>query len=152
MAAAFALILGVALSQAQDPAMGMHRHGYGGGEMGFFVHQLNLTDAQKTQMKETMTREHATLKPLMQQLHQSHQQLGQYVTGTYDEAKVRAIATQQAQLEAELTVQQTRIHNELFQMLTPDQQTKAKELMAQHEARMAEHMQHMHDAPAAPEQ
>jgi protein CpxP len=118
--------------------------------MGFFADYLNLSDAQQSQMKEVMAKEHATLKPLMQQLHQSRQQLRQYEEGAYDEAKVRAAAAQQAQTLTELTVQQTRIHSELFQMLTPDQQAKMKEFEAGHEARM---QKHMHEAPAAaPEQ
>jgi hypothetical protein len=50
---------------------------------------------------------------------------------------------------AELTVQQTRIHSELFQVLTTDQQAKMKEVQARHEARM---QRHMHSAPEAPPQ
>jgi len=155
IAAAFALVLGVAISQAQDaagPAMEMHEHGGGDHMIGFMADYLNLTDVQQKQMHETLAREHATLKPLMQQLHQTQAQLRQYETGVFDEAKVRALAAQEAQTQTELTVQHTRIHSELFQMLTPDQQAKAKEMMAKHEARMEQHMQHMHDAPAQPEQ
>jgi Spy/CpxP family protein refolding chaperone len=37
-------------------------------------------------------------------------------------------------------VQETRIHNELFQMLTPEQQTKLKEFEANQEARRQQHM------------
>jgi hypothetical protein len=37
----------------------------------------------------------------------------------------------------------------MFQLLTPDQQTKAKEMVANHEARMQKHMQQA--PPAAPE-
>jgi len=77
-------------------------------------------------------------------------QLRQYAEGTYDEAKVRALATQQAQTQVELSVQKTRIHNELYQVLTADQQAKMKEFEAHREARMQKHMQ---DEPtAAPEQ
>jgi len=47
----------------------------------------------------------------------------------------------------ELAVQRTRIHNELFQLLTTDQQNKMKEIEANRETRMQKHMQ---DAPAAP--
>jgi Spy/CpxP family protein refolding chaperone len=83
----------------------------------------------------------------MQQEHQFHQQMRQYEEGTYDEAKVRALATQQAQTLIELSVQKTRIHNELFQLLTSDQQAKMKEMEARHEARM---QKHMGDAPPAP--
>jgi Spy/CpxP family protein refolding chaperone len=47
-------------------------------------------------------------------------------------------------------VQETRIHSELFQLLTPDQQAKMKEFEANREARM---QQHMHDGtPARQEQ
>ena len=96
-----------------------------------------------------MEKEHPTMKPLMQQLRQTHEQLKQYEQGTYDEVKVRALATQQAQTMVELTVQKTRIHNELYQMLTPEQQTKLKEFEANREERM---QKHMHQAPTAPAQ
>jgi hypothetical protein len=45
-------------------------------------------------------------------------------------------------------VQETRIHNELFQILTADQQTKLKEMEATHEARMQSHAQQAPPAPA----
>jgi Spy/CpxP family protein refolding chaperone len=37
-------------------------------------------------------------------------------------------------------VAQTKVHNQLFQMLTPDQQAKTKEMAAEHEARMQSHI------------
>ncbi len=127
----------------------MHGHGFGMDDhmMGFFAKQLNLTDDQKTQMKAVMQKEHPAMKPLMQQQRQIERQLRQYVEGTYDEAKVRALATQKAQVDVELTVAQTRVHNELYQLLTPDQQAQLKEMEANHEARMQQHMQ---QAPPAP--
>jgi protein CpxP len=126
-----------------------HAHGYGmeGHHMQFMAKYLNLTDDQKTQMKGVMQKEHPAMKPLFQQSHQIDQQLRQYVEGPYDEAKVRTLATQKAQVEIEMTVAQTRIHNEMFQLLTPDQQTKMKEFEARHENRMQKHMQ---EAPPAP--
>ena len=89
------------------------------------------------------------MKPLFQQSHQIDEQLRQYAQGTYDEAKVRALAAQKAQVEVEMTVQKTRIHNEMFQLLTTDQQAQLKEIQARHEARMQKHLQ---EAPAAPAQ
>jgi Spy/CpxP family protein refolding chaperone len=86
---------------------------------------------------------------LFQQLHQTKQQLRQYEEGTYDETKVRALAAQESQAQVELTVQKTRIHSELFQLLTPDQQAKMKQFEANREARMAKHM---NNAPATPEE
>ena len=156
--AAVAVLLGTAISKSQTaadtpppPPMHGNHHEFGMGEqmLGFFADYLNLSDAQQAQMKSILQKEHPVMKPLFQQSHQIDLQLRQYVQGTYDEAKVRALATQKAKVDAEITVQKTRIHNELFQVLTADQQAKMKEMEARHEARM---QKHMHDAPPAPEE
>jgi Spy/CpxP family protein refolding chaperone len=159
LVAALAVMLGAAIvnSQTADATAPppMHGHGYGmegheGHMMGFFAKYLDLTDAQRTQMKGVVEKEHATMKPLMQQVHQMDQQLKQYVEGTYDEAKVQSLVSQQAQTLVQVKVQETRIHNELYQLLTPDQQAKMKEFEANHEARMQKHMQAA--ASATPEE
>jgi len=51
-------------------------------------------------------------------------QLKPYEEGTYDEAKVQSLVSQQEQTLVQLRVQETRIHNELFPLLTPDQQSR----------------------------
>jgi len=163
LVAALAVLMGSAIAKSQtaadapppppmhDHQFGMEGHGMGSGHgMGFFAKSLNLTDEQKTQMKSIMEKEHPAMKPLMQQQHQLDRQLRQYVEGPYDEAKVRALATQKAQLGVEITVAQTRIHNELYQLLTSDQQAKVKQMEANHEARLQRHMQQA--PPPAPEQ
>src|ERR1700736_1622608 len=158
LVAALAILLGSAIAKSQTvdapapPPMHQHGHGFGmeGHRMGFFAKQLNLTDDQKAQMKTIMQKEHPTMKPLFQQEHQINQQLRAYVEGSYDEAKVRALAAQKAQLDVEKTVAETRVHNQLYQLLTADQQAKLKQIEANHEARM---QKHMNQAPStAPEQ
>jgi Spy/CpxP family protein refolding chaperone len=78
------------------------------------------------------------------------QQLKQYSEGAYDEAKVQALVAQQSQTLVQLKVQETRIHSEIYQLLTPDQQTKLKEIEANHEAHMQKHRQGA--TPASSEQ
>jgi len=152
--AAMAVLLGTAISKSQTtdappPPPPMHAHEFGMGEhmTGFFADYLNLSDQQQVQMKAILQKEHAAMRPLFEQSHQIDLQLRQYAEGAYDEAKVRALAAQKAQLETEMTVQRTRIHNELFQVLSAEQQAKMKEMETRHEARMQRHMQ---DAPPAP--
>ena len=152
-----AVVLGsvVAKSQTTDnaPPPPMHRHGMGMGMEGhlpFLAAKLNLTDDQKTQMKAIHEKEHSNMKAFHQQERQIDQQLRQYVEGTFDEAKVAALAAQKAQVQAALTVQETRVHNELYQLLTADQKTQLKQMEASHEARMQKHMNQ--EAPAPPEQ
>jgi protein CpxP len=157
--ATLAVLLGSALMRAQSaddatPPPAMHGHAWARGEghmhmMAF--EKLNLTDDQKTQMKSIMQKEHPAMKPLFQQEHQIDVQLRQYVEGNFDAAKVQALAAQKAQIQAQLTVAQTRIHNELYQVLTADQQAQLKQMEANHEARMQQRMQE-HQPQAAPEQ
>ena len=154
--AAVAVLLGSVIAKSQTaadapPPPPMHHHGMHGHMMraGFFPRALDLTDDQKTQMKAIVEKERPTMKPLFQQERQLDQQLRQYSEGAYDDAKVRALAAQKSQLEVELTVAHTRMHSQMYQLLTPDQQSKLKEIEANHQARM---QQHMHEAPPAPQQ
>jgi Spy/CpxP family protein refolding chaperone len=160
LAAALAVTLGAAIAKSQTadstpPPPPMH----GPGMMGidhhmieFYSKMLEITDAQKTQMKATLQKEHATMHPLMQQMHQLDTQLKQYVEGTYDPVKVQALVSQQAQTLVQLKVEETRIHNELYQQLTPDQQAKLKEFEANRQARMQQRMQQPNGAPSDEQQ
>jgi periplasmic protein CpxP/Spy len=142
-----ALLLGVAVLFAQ----GMHGHG---GPDGMFGHMLNyyadaldLTSAQQDQIKAIWQKEKPTMKPLMQQMHQNHAAMDALINnGAFDEAKTRALATQNAQTMIELQVQHARVKSEMLQVLTADQKTKYQQLEAKHEARMEKHM-----APPPPE-
>ena len=158
--AALAVVMGSAIAKSQTsadtpppppPHPHAHEFGMGGPGMGFFAKQLNLTDEQKTQMKAVMEKQRPTMKPLMQQQHQIDLQLRQYVQGTFDQAKVQALATQKAQIQAQITVAETQVHNQLYQLLTAEQQTQLKQMEADHEARMQKRMS-MNEPPAPPEQ
>ncbi|HZC23875.1 MAG TPA: Spy/CpxP family protein refolding chaperone [Candidatus Binatia bacterium] len=154
--AALAVLMGAAIARSQTadtpppPPAHPHAHRMGGPGMEVFSRKLNLTDDQKTQMKAVMEKAHPTMKPLMQQQHQIDLQLRQYVQGTFDQAKVQALANQKAQIQAQLTVAETQVHNQMYQLLTPEQQSQLKEMEANHEARMQQHMNRMNEAPPAP--
>jgi periplasmic protein CpxP/Spy len=150
-------LIAVALVLALTAAVGVsqtvrraHMHGggmYGGGMfeghmLHFFTDYLDLTDAQQAQVKDILAKEKPAIKPLMQQMAQGHQQIRELtMAGAFDEAKVRALATQQAQNMTEMIVQKARIESEMIQVLTPEQKTKLNEFMAKHEQRMMKHMQ-----------
>ncbi len=113
---------------------------FGGGMMSF--HHLDLTDAQRTQMKSIMAKEKPTFQPLMQQMAQNRMQMQQLVMSSgFDEAKVRELAGQQAQAMTELMVQRARVQSEMLQVLTPEQKTKLTALTAAHQQRMMNHWQ-----------
>ena len=147
-----ALVLALAVAGAAL-AQGMH-HGMGHGfdfdrMLSHYADVLDLSSSQQDQIKQIWAKEKPTLEPLMQQMHQFHGQMEQLTdNGTFDEAKVRALANQQSQTMVELAVQHARIKSEMLQVLTPDQRTKFSQLQAKHEQRMHEHMKGMQGPPA----
>jgi Spy/CpxP family protein refolding chaperone len=120
--------------------------------LGFYTDYLDLTDAQQAQMKDIIAKEKPTIQPLIQQLAQGHQQMSQLEqAGTFNEASVRALASQQSQTMTELMVQKARIKSELVALLTPDQKAKLAKFEARRAARFQQHMQNgQATAPAAP--
>ncbi len=133
------LLAGSALAQGGPAEHKFGRGGFHGGPMfGMMLHRLDLTDAQKAQVKQIMTQERPALKPLMQQMAQGRTQLRQLaLSGNFSEDQARSIATQQSQNMTEMMVQRARIENEVFQVLTPDQKTKLTQLLQERAARFA---------------
>ena len=159
---AVALVAGLAFAEQQGgPGEhhgmgGMHRGFMGDPAMGMMLHRLNLTEDQKTQVKKIFEAEKPNIKPLMQQQSQSHQQMMQLVTsGSFDEAKATAIATQEAQTHIQMEVEHAKIHAQIYQLLDATQKAKVADMMAKHQERMQQHMQggaHGEDAPPPPAQ
>jgi Spy/CpxP family protein refolding chaperone len=151
---AVAVCATIAVSQTvRKTSHGMGRfggHSFGARMFGFNADYLDLTDAQQAQMKDILTKEKPTIQPLMQQLRQGHQQMQQLEqAGAFDEAKVRAVASQQSQAMTELIVQKERIKSELMTVLTQDQKDRLAKLQARRQARMQKHLQEAQSAPAA---
>lgn len=144
-------VAGLAIGQGMHHRGGMgpdFGFGFGGHMMGYLTDVLDLTQAQQDQIKTILDKEKTNVQPLMKQLMQAHQDLRKLdESGTFDEAKVRAIAAQNTPALTELLVQKARIHSEVMQVLTPEQKTKLQQLHAKHAARFKKHM-----APDAPEE
>lgn len=154
MAGVAILVTGIAVAVAQAP---MHHRGFGPEHhmLGFLTKQLDLTEAQQAQVKDIFAEEKMTIVPLMMQKGQLHAQLMQEaISGTFNPTKVQALAAQQGQIETTLSVEHAKIASQIFNILTPDQKTKAQTLLQQHQQRMQEHMQHMQqgEEAAAPEE
>jgi Spy/CpxP family protein refolding chaperone len=150
VALALVLVTGVAASWAA--AGGARAQGGRGGfehhMLGMMTDYLDLTDAQQAQVKQIFAAEKAAVLPLVQQLHQTRRQLRQLAqSSSFDEGKVRAIAGQQAQTMTELTVEKSKVANQIFNLLTPDQKAKAQKFMERREARFQKHFEDNAEPP-----
>ena len=149
--AAIALAVPVALAQSTGSGegsqkrhhakmrMGKHRGQSGAMLQGRFMRSLELTDAQKAQMKQIRQSNRESLKPLREQLRAIRQEVRQSTqSGTFDEAFVTRKLTEAASLQAKLMGAQFNAHQETLSALTPEQKTRLDEMRAQFKAKQEE--------------
>jgi len=109
-------------------------HGRGFGHRGFerMAVKLNMTDAQKGQVKQISEASRAIVKPLRESMQANRQQLKSLTENEpFDEAQVQTIANQQGAIAAQIIVEKERAKWAIFQILTVEQQTQAKQLKEQ---------------------
>ncbi len=140
--ALLALVMGgvAMLSYAQENATSAPEKVWRGGHarMAYLMRELNLTDAQKAQVKDIFQANKQTGLPLIQQMAANKKaMLEATANGNYDQAKIQALATQQAQLMSQMIVQKQAIQHQIYtQVLTSDQRAKADQLRAQQISRI----------------
>ena len=138
-----AILMAVAAGLATS-AFAQHRHmGFGrhnGWMLKRMTKQLNLTEAQQTQIKGIMADEMVKIKPMMQQLRQNEQAEQASANATFDENQARAFAGKQAQLTADLIVEKERMRSQVYAVLTPEQRQKALQLMQERQQHRQERM------------
>lgn len=94
--------------------------------------ELKLTAAQQEQVKAIITADREKGAPLMEKMEEKRKQLFEAATAEkFDEAAVRTLAAQKAELEVEITVSRAKIRNSINAVLTPEQRTKAEKMRPQ---------------------
>ena len=137
---ALAIAAPFAIAQSKDPGA-QRAHGMRGGDRmsGAFFHNLDLTDAQKAQMKQIREAHSQTLRPLMEQIRTKRQEIRQANQGgTFNESLVAQKLTEIAPLEAKLMGEQFRTHQEMLSVLTAEQKAKLEQLREQQKTRWTE--------------
>jgi Spy/CpxP family protein refolding chaperone len=109
-----------------------HDHDGHGGPMMHLLSQLDLSDAQKTQVQGILEDEHPKLAPLMEAGMKAHHALEQAIHAPiFDENAIRAAATQAGIAEADLAVEKGRMVSRIRAVLTPEQQKQMETLHEQ---------------------
>lgn len=148
LSAALVAVLGCApLAFAQQAGAGWH--GHHGMAMGSHMYdKLNLSDAQRTQIKQLTRQDFAHAKPQMQSLRQARQA---YESATPGTTAYQTAASSLAEAEADAA--RTRVTNEanlraqIYQVLTPTQRTQLADMQAQHQARVQQWKQFQQQNP-----
>lgn len=119
---------GGAKSEKELSSVDCHLECYGDG--------LNLSDAQKLQMRERIERHHEATAGLREQLRTlCHESSSTEGVAAVNEATVRAAAQTRANLQVELEVAHARLTSELNNLLTPEQKATRLEQQRQRQER-----------------
>jgi protein CpxP len=111
--------------------MGGHRGGHLGG--------IELTEAQKTQVKQIHENHRAATSTLRAEMHAKREELHQLTSGaTFDEAAVHAKLTEIAGIETKLMAAQFRVRQETQAILTPEQKTRLEQKREEFKQRFQE--------------
>lgn len=113
------------------------RGGHKGMGMGF--RGIELTDAQKEQMKAIGQASRESSKALRDQMKANREQLAQATAnGAFNEAQVQAIAQQQGALHAQMVVEREKVKSQMFAILTSEQKAKIAEMKQLRQQKMQE--------------
>ena len=103
---------------------------------------LDLTDAQREQVRGIMTARQADFTAIGDRLKTAHEAQRQAVTRVpVDENEIRARVSEASAVEADFAILRARIHEQVYLVLTPEQQAKARTLAAERQTRRAERVE-----------
>ncbi|MFN7927229.1 MAG: Spy/CpxP family protein refolding chaperone [Blastocatellia bacterium] len=104
--------------------------GFGGGNFeDRFARLLNLTEAQKAQIKNLRDQAQTTAKQYYEQIKPITEQMQKLIEApAFDEAAARALAGKMTQLQTEVHLIQAKTENAIYNLLTPEQKAKLAEL------------------------
>lgn len=125
------------------PGFGPGRRGPGG-PVGLMrgLRGLDLSEAQRESVRAIAEQHKAEFQSIGERMRTAQKALHEVeIAETLDEAAIRAKVSDRAAVEADAAVLRARVHQEVWALLTPEQQQKARELRAQLEQRMQERHQ-----------
>ncbi|MDX2029678.1 MAG: Spy/CpxP family protein refolding chaperone [Blastocatellia bacterium] len=136
--------LGFGAAHRQHGARGHHAFGQHQGPGGpggprggdHRFRELNLTDAQKAQVKAIHEKQREEAEALHEQMRGIHEQMRPLVeAAAFDEAAVRALLAKEAAIATELKLIEARGQNAVFNVLTAEQKATLAERRPRHEGR-----------------
>ena len=142
MSAALAGMLAMGGMAMAQPPEGMHGH-WGHGEGMEFLHGVNLTDAQKTQIHDIMKSSFASMKPLMEQARTLHEQQATTFlsAGAVTAESLKPTLAKEEALRTQIDAARIDTMLQIRSLLTPEQLAQAASVHSQMEALHAQEHQ-----------
>src|SRR5262245_25138864 len=123
---AMVALLATSVAFAQGPRGGGPFGGRGRGGPGLELNALNLTDAQRQQVRSIRARYSEQTRALAQRLGEVADKQRQAIeTLPVNEALITSATQDMTQAQVDVAIQQARLNSEIWAVLTPEQQAQA---------------------------
>ena len=138
-------LLATSVAFAQGPRGGGRFGGPGGpGSLGLELRALNLTDAQREQVREIRERSREQMRAALQRLSEASDKQRQAIeTLPVNETLIASATQDMTQAQVEVAIQQARLNADVWSVLTSEQQAQATKLRAERKARLEQRRQEM---------
>ena len=113
--------------------------GLGPGGLGIPLRQLNLTEAQRTQLEQIRDQHRADMESAMKKLATARQaQRAAIESVPADEAKITSLTQDLTQAEVDVAIQSARLNTAVWGVLTEAQRAEVTKLRAERQTRAGE--------------
>jgi Spy/CpxP family protein refolding chaperone len=133
-------------SASPSSSAGTEKH-HGSGhhhKFGYFLKQLNLTDAQKQQVKQYFSDNKQTFRSNMVNLMKAKQTVNSAIEkNPSDDATIRSLSANIASARTELTAQRAKFDRFLQSILTSEQKQTLATLQQKRDAKMQDRINHL---------
>ena len=141
LSAVVVVVAGGAMAFAQGPGPRGPRGGGPGIGRGLPLRELELTDAQREQVRQLMEQQRESSRALFERAQAARVAQRQAIDAIpFSESAVRTAMAAIAAVDADLAVQEARLQSEIYQLLTAEQQEQLQKIRADREARMKERL------------
>jgi Spy/CpxP family protein refolding chaperone len=156
-----ALVGGVALAMVAGaaPALADMQEGPGGRRLGRMgprgggaparmlgLRQLDLTEAQRDQIRGIMQEQQKEFAPVRDRLRDARAKVRGAETATeFNESALRSAMSELAEAQADAAVLRAKVREKVWSLLTDEQKAKAQSLRAEREQRMQQRRQRMQE-------
>lgn len=116
--------------------------GFGPGAPGLMLNELNLTEAQRAQVREIRDRNREQTQAVSQRLGDLAAKQRQAIeTIPVNETLITSTTQDLTQAQVEMAIHEARFNADVWAVLTPEQQAKATKLRAERKAQMNQRRQ-----------
>jgi Spy/CpxP family protein refolding chaperone len=113
--------------------------GFGPAGLGIPLRQLNLSEAQRTQLEQIRDQHRADMESAMKKLATARQaQRAAIESVPADEAKITSLTQDLTQAEVDVAIQTARLNTAVWNVLTEAQRTELTKLRAERQSRAGE--------------